>query len=745
MHRTFTRYILLLFLMLLAGKSMAQEEVYISLTESYSQELTQENVRPFIKFYEDLESNLSYADVLMSYVQGEFKGHTLHDSLYNPSQKSTWWMAVPLKSNANGWKEYWFNAGGEFLVWDSINIYTLYSDKSVQEQRTGRMMDRSEWKAPVHPNYFSVRLDPGDSALVLLAMTNYDKAHLTPDQLYFEAIDFQKELQANLTERFTVGLFLGILSIQLLFFLLFFMITKDDTFGYYVLYILGLTGVVFFTAQTDFHLLRLNLSMAFIISAVFVLFAIIGLLRFSISYLNIKEKLPAWGAPVRWFERTIICLTIFLMLAIGTFVKTGDTSLSTEDGLMSVLFILGILLYILMFVLLGITLLYWGVQMMRVGLRPARFYLMGNSVFILGVLLYILSIFLSIGQIEIRETLSSMELIRGGIILQLCLFAVALGAKRNLLEKEKRDALEDKLKLEEIVSAASSRFVPYDILRILGRTDITEVALGDQVEQNSTVFFSDIRNYTTLSEKLSPQETFKFLNTYLGRVGPIIESYGGFVNQFLGDGIMALFMEETLQLSSSENTLRAAIKIQEEILEFNRTNHSFDIQELRMGIGIHHGPLMVGIIGDEQRMDIGVVSDTVNTASRMEGLTKIFGASIILSEVSYRELKEPESYTFRYLGKVKVKGRQQALGIYDCYDAENSMVFEQKAESRILFEEGLEAYFAKDFKYAGRAFEEVLTNFPEDNAAKFYLTQTKGHLIEGTPEGWNGVLLMNKK
>lgn len=732
--------------MLIAGNGLyAQEEMYLSLEDNYHQVLEDQEIAPFIKFFEDPRGSLNYADALLSYAQGEFHPLDFVDSLYSHEVKSTWWMAIPLKSQAKSWKEYWFNAGGEFLVWDSVHVYTLDANKKVQEQKTGRALDRSDWKAPLHPNYFSVRLNPGDSCLVILSLKNEARAALTPEQLYFRAVDYPTQIESNLKERFTVGLFLGVLSIQLLFFFLFFIITRDETFGYFVLYILGLTGVVFFMVQSEFHLIRLNISMAFIISAAFVLCAIVGLLRFSQSYLNIKEHLPAWGAPTRWFERAIIVLSLFLMFAIGTYVTTGDTSLSTEDGAMSVLFILGILLYILMFVIMGICLLYWGLYTMRKGFRPAKFYLMGNSVFILGVLLYILSIFLSIGQIEIIETLSSMELIRGGIILQLCLFAVALGAKRNLLEKEKLKAVEEKLELEKMVNTATDRFVPYEFLQILGRKDITKVALGDQVERNSTVFFSDIRNYTTLSEKLSPQETFAFLNTYLGRVGPIIESYGGFVNQFLGDGIMALFMERQSPLSASEKTLRAAIKIQEEILEFNRTNDSFDIQELRMGIGIHHGPLMLGVIGDEQRMDIGVVSDTVNTASRMEGLTKIFGASILMSEVSYNELEEPDAYTLRYLGKVKVKGRQQALGIYDCYDAEGAEMFEKKAESRILFEKGLEAYFDMKFKAAKQAFEDVLKIFPEDQATKFYLQQTQFHLKVGTPEGWNGVLMMNKK
>ncbi|MEM6802680.1 MAG: 7TM diverse intracellular signaling domain-containing protein, partial [Bacteroidota bacterium] len=388
MQKRFTLHILFLLLLMAGNGLYAQEAMYLSLDESYHQTMQEQEITQFVKFFEDPGGKLNYADVLLSYAQGEFYALDQMDSLYSHELKSTWWMAVPLKSNAQAWKEYWFNAGGEFLVWDSLHVYTLDAAKKIQEQKTGRALPRSEWEAPLHPNYFSVRLNPGDSCLLILSMKNEVRASLTPEQLYFQAVDYPTQIQDNLKERFTVGLFLGILSIQLLFFFLFFIITRDATFGYFVLYILGLTGVVFFTAQTEFHLLRLNLSMAFIISAAFVLCAIIGLLRFSQSYLSIKEHLPGWGAPARWYERFIIVLTLFLMFAIGTYVTTGDTSLSTEDGAMSVLFILGILLYILMFVILGICLLYWGVHTMRKGFRPAKFYLMGNSVFILGVLLY---------------------------------------------------------------------------------------------------------------------------------------------------------------------------------------------------------------------------------------------------------------------------------------------------------------------------------------------------------------------
>ncbi|MEO0473287.1 MAG: ATP-binding protein, partial [Bacteroidota bacterium] len=135
------------------------------------------------------------------------------------------------------------------------------------------------------------------------------------------------------------------------------------------------------------------------------------------------------------------------------------------------------------------------------------------------------------------------------------------------------------------INSATGRFVPYEFLRILGHESILDVQLGDQVEQKVTVFFSDIRDYTTLSEQMSPKENFNFLNAYLGRVGPIIKKQGGFVNQYYGDGIMALFPQST------EDAVDAALDIQRSIQTYNQERDKKGRLPIRLGIGLHSGPV----------------------------------------------------------------------------------------------------------------------------------------------------------
>lgn len=210
------------------------------------------------------------------------------------------------------------------------------------------------------------------------------------------------------------------------------------------------------------------------------------------------------------------------------------------------------------------------------------------------------------------------------------------------------------------INAVTNRFVPTTFIRSLGKETLTEVQLGDQVEKEVTVFFSDIRNYTGLAEQMTPEENFRFVNAYAGRMGPIIRQHRGFVNQYLGDGIMAIF-EHT-----SEDALQAAIAMQEKLEEYNLERQEQGRSPIAVGMGMHTGSLVMGIIGDEFRTDAATISDTVNTASRMEGLTKQFGAKILLSEASYQKLSDPSAFQIQHLGKVQVKGRQESVGVYEC-------------------------------------------------------------------------------
>ncbi|TGK07977.1 adenylate/guanylate cyclase domain-containing protein [Leptospira semungkisensis] len=209
------------------------------------------------------------------------------------------------------------------------------------------------------------------------------------------------------------------------------------------------------------------------------------------------------------------------------------------------------------------------------------------------------------------------------------------------------------------VNKAYSRFVPLAFLKFLNKNDITEIGLGDQIQREMTILFSDIRSFTQLSEKMTPKDNFDFLNSYMRRMGPIIRKHGGFIDKYLGDGIMALFP------NVPDQALEAAMEMLRELEALNESRADRNYEPIKIGIGLHTGTLMLGTIGEEERMDGTVISDAVNLASRIEGLTKEFHANLLLSENTYRKLKNRKKYSFKKLGKVKVKGKTNSSEVYE--------------------------------------------------------------------------------
>ncbi len=201
------------------------------------------------------------------------------------------------------------------------------------------------------------------------------------------------------------------------------------------------------------------------------------------------------------------------------------------------------------------------------------------------------------------------------------------------------------------------RFIPHEVLGFLNKKSIIDVNLGDFSEQYMSVFFLDIRDFTSLSETMTPEDNFRFINSFLEKFGPLIRQNGGFIDKYLGDGIMALFPGEP------DHALNAALSMREMLVTFNNERAETDIP-IRFGIGIHSGMLMLGTIGENQRMDSTVISDTVNTASRLEQLTKLHEADILLSAETVDALKHPENYQLVPIGKEKVKGRERTIMVY---------------------------------------------------------------------------------
>ena len=259
------------------------------------------------------------------------------------------------------------------------------------------------------------------------------------------------------------------------------------------------------------------------------------------------------------------------------------------------------------------------------------------------------------------------------------------------------------------------------------------------IQKNVTVLFTDIREYTTLAENMSPQQNFKFVNAYVGRMGPLIQKNEGFVNQYLGDGIMALFPQE------ANHALQAAVDMQKMIGEYNKKRNKDGFVSISVGMGLHTGPLVMGIIGDKHRNDTAIIADTVNTASRMEGVTKYYGANIILSEDSLETISNKEDYSFRYLGKVQVKGKDRIVSVYECFDGDNEENITLKLETLKEFEKGMKYFFDKKFPKASAAFDNVLRKNAQDSVAKYFMTKSAEFTISGVSKDWEFVNTMQVK
>jgi two-component system sensor histidine kinase ChiS len=219
-------------------------------------------------------------------------------------------------------------------------------------------------------------------------------------------------------------------------------------------------------------------------------------------------------------------------------------------------------------------------------------------------------------------------------------------------------------------------------------------------------------------EKLTPEESFRFINSYLSRIVPIITSQGGFVDKYIGDAIMALYPHE----NSADRAVRTAIKIQETLVEYNQHRAKLKYSPLSIGIGIHIGTLMMGVVGVEDRMQNTVISDAVNQASRLEGMCKAYNVSIVISEEIFKKLEDPNIYMYRFLGQARVKGKDEPVSVYEIYDGINPELIERKKRADRYWQEAMLSINRKDYSTALRQFQYVREILPEDRAA-YYFTE----------------------
>lgn len=291
----------------------------------------------------------------------------------------------------------------------------------------------------------------------------------------------------------------------------------------------------------------------------------------------------------------------------------------------------------------------------------------------------------------------------------------------------------------EALLRAYGRFVPHSFLDFLQKKSVVDLRLGDHVQQEMTVLFSDIRSFTTLSESMTPKQNFDFINAFLRRVGPIIRNHGGVIDKYIGDAVMALFA------ASPADAIGAAIDMQRKVTEYNRERLSYDKDPIAIGVGLHTGSLILGTVGEDERMNSTVIADAVNLASRLEGITKHYGVGIVVSSSALDRLAQPAAFRTRFLDKIQVKGKNDYVLIHEVFDADEDALRLAKEECLEQWQSAVDLYFAARFDEAITAFKAVLARIPDDQASQLYLERAERLLASGVPQNWNGVEVMHGK
>jgi hemerythrin-like metal-binding protein len=289
---------------------------------------------------------------------------------------------------------------------------------------------------------------------------------------------------------------------------------------------------------------------------------------------------------------------------------------------------------------------------------------------------------------------------------------------------------------------AYGRFVPQQFLQLLNINSIVDIKLGDQAERRMTVMFSDIRNFTTLSESMTPRENFNFLNSYLSQMEPLITKHHGFIDKYIGDAIMALFPREP------DDALRGAIAMLDKLAEYNAGRKRAGYLPIQIGIGLNAGMVMLGTVGGDKRMDSTVISDAVNLASRLEEMTKVYLTPLLLGEHTLYSLADTSRYCIRFVDRIRVKGRSSPISVYEVFDNDEPALKQGKLATREKFEDALAYYHMRDPHNALQLLEECLKVAPDDPVAKIYIDRCMDRRSAGAqatlgePMGWKDEFLV---
>lgn len=361
--------------------------------------------------------------------------------------------------------------------------------------------------------------------------------------------------------------------------------------------------------------------------------------------------------------------------------------------------------------------LFCGLLLVRVSAWAGALWALGAALFYAGLSQWLFSV---------RNVVVDMA---GPLLTLLIAYGIIIIYRFFTEEREKR-----------WVKAAFGQYVSPKVLEILMEDPSKLTMVGER--RDMTVFFSDVAGFTSISERMNPDELVVLLNRYLSAMTEVIFEYDGYLNKYMGDGIMAFWNAPVKQADHAERACRCALKSMRRLNEFNVELKSQGINPLGARIGLNSGTMVVGNMGSQQKSDYTVMGDNVNLGSRLEGANKAFGSSIMISEFTYEIIQN--QFEVRFLDRIRVPGKAKPVKVYELL-AEKGALDESWQKALALYHEAILLFVDRQYPLARQKFLEVSTILGQDKACMAYIHRAEAFMVEPPADNWDGVFEVKSK
>ena len=608
---------------------------------------------------------------------------------------AVYWLRFRVASTASIPTRWLVEISGLGRSIDRIDAYLPDANGELQHQVSGDSVPFSQRRLQHHAVLLPFTL-PARQPCTLYIRVQTNGTLQIPATLWSETRYLEQEHNGILVE----GLFCGVLVIMIFYNGFIYLSTRDESYFIYVCYLVcvlmfavSLNGIGFEYLWPEETWWNNNSNL------IFAELGVLFVLLFARSFLKTPQL-------TQWIN---LIIGFLALCSIALFPVVVLASHRIAASILSVQYVLTVV-----FVVIAASLC------LKRGFTAARYYLLAWLGVLVSILLWVLN-----SSNVIHSSWVGAYSFEVGTTIQVMLFSFALADRINLLRAERESAL--KLQLahsKRLVSMAQmfEKFVPKQFLSRIAKEGIENIQLGKAEADDISVLFADIRGFTSLSESLTPQELLNFLNACFTRLDRVIHQHEGFIDKFMGDGVMALFEQDHHALSA-RNAVVAAIDMHAEVTVYNQHRANSGYAPIDIGIGINTGSVIIGTVGSSERMDSTVLGDSVNVASRLQELTKQFGVKIVISEHTRHALGDDARFQLRELGEVAVRGRRSRVRVYEVLNADSEEVAAHKLASLPLHNQALGRFRAGEWAAAAQLWRQCLDQFPGDTVSQHFLSE----------------------